>query len=42
MSVLTAHPYLLEEGDLIVAQVEALNDIGFSVPSNINTDGARV
>ena len=42
MSVLTADPYFLEEGDLIVAQVEALNEIEYSLPSEPNTLGAVV
>ena len=40
--MLIASPYFLEEGDLVVAQIEALNAIGYSTPSTQNTDGAKI
>lgn len=42
VSVLVADPYFLEEGDLVVAQIEALNYIGYSEPSEPNTEGAVI
>lgn len=42
MSVLIASPYLLDEGDLIVAQVFATNAVGDSSVSTDNTIGAEV
>ena len=42
MSELYSSPYNLVEGDLIVAVVEALNQIGYSVPSQSNSAGALV
>ena len=40
ISVLAADPYFLEEGDLIVAQIEALNAINYSPISEANTGDA--
>lgn len=40
MTTLTGEPFYLEEGDLVVAVVESLNEIGFSVPSEENVQGA--
>lgn len=40
MTTLLASPFLLEEGDLIVAIVESMNAIGYSDPSTENTTGA--
>ena len=42
MPVLTAAPYFLLEGDLVVATIEALNQIGFSEPSSENKVGAKI
>ena len=42
MTVLVADPFFLEEGDAIVATVEALNEIGYSEPSEENQSGAVV
>ena len=41
-TVLTAHPFLLEEGDTVVAIVEALNEIDYSEPSEENQSGAVI
>ena len=40
MAVLTAEPFSLPEGALVVATIEALNEIGYSDPSDANTTGA--
>lgn len=42
MAVLTSDPYLLTEGALVVATIEALNEIGFSDPSEENVAGAVI
>jgi hypothetical protein len=42
MTTLLQDPYWLEEGDLIVATIEALNEIGYSEPSAENTQGAVI
>lgn len=42
MSVFINSPYSLSEGDLIVAVVESLNAIDYSIPSAENTVGALV
>jgi len=42
MSVLTSMPYLLTEGNLVVATIEALNEISFSDPSDENLTGAVI
>jgi hypothetical protein len=42
MSVLTSDPYSLIEGDLVIAIIEALNEIGYSEPSAENTAAARI
>lgn len=42
MSIFTSSPYSLDEGDLIVAVVQALNSIGYSTASPENTAGAVV
>ena len=42
MTVLIEAPFLLEEGDTVVAIVEALNEIGYSEPSEENTSGAVI
>jgi hypothetical protein len=39
MTTLTAYPYLLAQGSLIIARVSALNVIGWSTPSADNTVG---
>lgn len=40
--MLVEDPYFLEEGDLVVAQIEALNYIGYSEPTEPNTEGAVI
>ena len=40
MTELLVDPFYLEEGDSIVAVVEALNNIGYSPPSVENSIGA--
>ena len=40
MTTLTGDPFYLEEGDLVVAVIESLNEIGYSVPSEENISGA--
>ena len=42
MSVLITDPYLLVEGDLVAATIEALNEIGYSDPSDENQVGAVI
>ena len=42
MSELYSSPFSLAEGNLIVAVVEALNEIGYSTPSQANSVGALV
>ena len=42
MSVLTSNPYFLIEGDLVIATIEALNEIGYSEPSVENTAAAHI
>jgi hypothetical protein len=42
MSVLIADPYLLQEGDLVIATIEALNEIDYSEMSAENQSGAVV
>lgn len=42
MENLWVSPFLLVEGDLIVIVVEALNEVGYSIPSLENTSGALV
>ena len=42
MSVFMQLPYLLIQGDAIVAQASAMNEIGWSPESNPNTIGSNV
>jgi hypothetical protein len=42
MSVLTSAPYLLSEGNIVVATIETLNEIGYSDPSDENLTGAVI
>lgn len=42
MSFFTEDPYLLVQDDLIVAKVRALNAVGWSDFSELNTIGQRV
>ena len=42
MTELIEEPFALAEGDTVVAIVEALNDIGYSEPSEENQSGATV
>lgn len=41
MTVLTSWPYSLTLGSTVVATAEALNAIGYSIPSTANTVGAE-
>ena len=34
-------PFHLVEGDSIIAIVQAMNAVGYSIPSNENTNGAK-
>jgi hypothetical protein len=42
MSELWTSPFNLVEGNLIVAVVEARNEVGYAIPSDYNTVGALV
>ena len=42
MSVLTDSPYFLEEDDQVLVTVQALNEIGYSDASVLNTDAAAL
>jgi hypothetical protein len=42
VETLIADPFLLQQGDLVVATVEAFNIIGFSAPSLENNEGANI
>jgi hypothetical protein len=42
VSSLSGSPYTLSSSTLVVAQVEAYNEIGYSDPSNDNTSGANM
>jgi hypothetical protein len=42
MVVLISDPYLLPEDTLVVATIEALNEIGYSDPSEENVTGAFI
>ena len=42
MLLFSENPFNLQQGDLIVAKVEAFNSIGYSLASEPNQDGTKV